>query len=440
MEFSEEFSICSWQAPDSKEVKTNMLNRRSFLKNSALALVAGTTMPLVFRRGVAAAAESGVLAPSARRVLIIVQLKGGNDGLNTIVPHTNDSYYDLRGDLALAPDQLIPLNDELGFHPNLSAIAPLWDSGNLAIVQGTGYPYPSYSHFVAMDYWERSRTPDGEKILIKGSGGWLGKYLEQLDSATIGAVPAMNIGSKLAPELASRKVSISTVRSLNNYQLQTDRQYRAISDPRLDALHASYKTPNGNPDMDQLLGGAFQAALDGSIAVQEAHAAYTPAVTYPDTNLAEDLLLLAEGIHFNQDLKVGHVAIGGFDTHANQLAEHSALLLEFSEAVAAFWADLAAHGHQDEVVIMTWSEFGRRPDSNASGGTDHGSAGPMFLFGNQVIGGLYGEPASLTDLDKKNLKFTTDFRSVYATVLEKWLGAPTEEILGGRYPIIPMLS
>ena len=440
MEFSEEFSIYSWQAPHSKEVKTNMLNRRSFLKNSALALVAGTTMPLVFRRGVAAAAERGVLAPSARRVLIIVQLKGGNDGLNTIVPHTNDSYYDLRGDLALAPDQLIPLNDELGFHPNLSAIAPLWDSGNLAIVQGTGYPYPSYSHFVAMDYWERSRTPDGGGGLIKGSGGWLGKYLEQLDSATIGAVPAMNIGSKLAPELASRKVSISTVRSLKNYQLQTDRQYRAISDSRLDALHASYKTPNGNPDMDQLLGGAFQAALDGSIAVQEAHAAYTPAVTYPDTNLAEDLLLLAEGIHFNQDLKVGHVVIGGFDTHANQLAEHGALLLEFSEAVAAFWADLAAHGHQDEVVIMTWSEFGRRPDSNASGGTDHGSAGPMFLIGNQVIGGLYGEPASLTDLDKKNLKFTTDFRSVYATVLEKWLGAPTEEILGGRYPIIPMLS
>ena len=253
-------------------------------------------------------------------------------------------------------------------------------------------------------------------------------------------VPAMNIGSKLAPELASRKVSISTVRSLKNYQLQTDKRYQAISESRLDALHALYKTPNGNPDMDQLLGGAFQAALDGSIAVQEAHAAYTPAVTYPDTNLAEDLLLLAEGIHFNQDLKVGHVVIGGFDTHANQLAEHGALLLEFSEAVAAFWADLAAHGHQDEVVIMTWSEFGRRPDSNASGGTDHGSAGPMFLFGNQVIGGLYGEPASLTDLDKKNLKFTTDFRSVYATVLEKWLGSPTEEILGGRYPIIPMLS
>ena len=440
MEFSEESSIYSWQAPHSKEVKTNMLNRRSFLKNAALALVAGTTMPLVFRRGVAVAAERGILAPSARRVLIIVQLKGGNDGLNTIVPHTNNSYYDLRGDLALTPDQLIPLNDELGFHPNLSAIAPLWDSGNLGIVQGTGYPYPSYSHFVAMDYWERSRTPDGGKGLIKGSGGWLGKYLEQLDSATIGAVPAMNIGSKLAPELASRKISISTVRSLNNYQLQKDKQYRAIGDSRLDALHASYKTPNGNPDMDQLLGGAFQAALDGSIAVQEAHAAYTPAVTYPDTNLAEDLLLLAEGIHFNQDLKVGHVAIGGFDTHANQLAEHGALLLEFSEAVAAFWADVAAHGHQDEVVIMTWSEFGRRPDSNASGGTDHGSAGPMFLIGNQFIGGLYGEPASLTDLDKKNLKFTTDFRSVYATVLEKWLGAPTEEILGGRYPIIPMLS
>ena len=389
MEFSEESSIYSWQAPHSKEVKTNMLNRRSFLKNAALALVAGTTMPLVFRRGVAVAAERGILAPSARRVLIIVQLKGGNDGLNTIVPHTNNSYYDLRGDLALTPDQLIPLNDELGFHPNLSAIAPLWDSGNLGIVQGTGYPYPSYSHFVAMDYWERSRTPDGGKGLIKGSGGWLGKYLEQLDSATIGAVPAMNIGSKLAPELASRKISISTVRSLNNYQLQKDKQYRAIGDSRLDALHASYKTPNGNPDMDQLLGGAFQAALDGSIAVQEAHAAYTPAVTYPDTNLAEDLLLLAEGIHFNEDLKVGHVAIGGFDTHANQLAEHGALLLEFSEAVAAFWADIAAHGHQDEVVIMTWSEFGRRPDSNASGGTDHGSASPIFLFGNQVIGGLY---------------------------------------------------
>ena len=412
-----------------------MLNRRSFLKRSALAMVASAAMPAIFRRGVAAAAQSGSRsAASGRKVLIVVQLKGGNDGLNSIVPYTNGTYYDLRGELAIAQDQVLPMNNEVGLHPNLAALAPFWDTGKFAVVEGVGYPSPNYSHFVSMDYWETAVPTGG------GTTGWLGRYLEQLDTATIGAVPAMNVGRSLPPELQSNKVAISTVDSLENYQFQDDRRFTDIADVRFNALHGLYATPNGNPTLDQLLGGAFQAALDGSIAVQEAHAAYTPAVTYPDTRLARDMLLLAEAVEFNQDLKVGHAAIGGFDTHANQIEDHDALLLEFSEAVAAFWNDIAAHGHADEVVVMTWSEFGRRPAGNASGGTDHGSAAPMFLLGNPVLGGLYGERPSLTDLDHGNLKFTTDFRSVYATALEGWLGAPSDDVLGGRFETLPLIA
>ena len=412
-----------------------MLNRRTFLKRSALAVVAGAAMPAVFRRGVAAASSNGAPSKaSGRKVLIVVQLKGGNDGLNTIVPYSNGTYYDLRGALSIPQSDVLPINNEVGFHPNMAALAPMWDAGKFAVVEGVGYPTPNYSHFVSMDYWETADPTGG------GGEGWLGKYLGELDAATIGAVPAMNVGRALPPELQSNKVSISTVASLDNYQFQDDRRFPGLADSRFDALHGLYATPKGNPELDRLLGGAFQAALDGSIAVQEAHAAYTPAVTYPASNLAQDMLLLAEAVHFNQDLKVGHAAIGGFDTHANQLQEHGDLLLEFSEAVRAFWDDIAAHGHADEVVVMTWSEFGRRTTSNASDGTDHGSAAPMFLLGNPVVGGFYGERASLTDLDRGNLKFTTDFRSVYATALEGWLGAPADDILHGRYEQLPLIA
>ena len=412
-----------------------MLNRRTFLNRSALAVVAGAAMPAVFRRGVAAASSNG--APSkatSRKVLIVVQLKGGNDGLNTIVPYTDGTYYDLRGALSIPQSDVLPMNNEVGFHPHMAALTPMWDAGKFAVVEGVGYPSPNYSHFVSMDYWETADPTDG------GGEGWLGKYLGELDAATIGAVPAMNVGRALPPELQSNKVAISTVASLDNYQFQDDRRFPTLADSRFDALHGLYATPTNKPELDRLLGGSFQAALDGSIVVQEAHAAYTPAVTYPDSNLAQDMLLLAEAVHFNQDLKVGHVVLGGFDTHANQIQEQGDLLLEFSEAVRAFWDDIAAHGHADEVVVMTWSEFGRRPTGNASDGTDHGSAAPMFLLGNPVLGGLYGERPSLTDLEKGNLKFTTDFRSVYATALEGWLGAPADDILHGRYEQLPLIT
>jgi uncharacterized protein (DUF1501 family) len=392
-------------------------------------------MPAILRRGVAAAAQSGSLsAASGRKVLIVVQLKGGNDGLNTIVPYTDGTYYDLRGTLAIPQAQVLPMNNEVGFHPNMAALAPLWDAGKFAVVEGVGYPTPNYSHFVSMDYWETAVPTGG------GTTGWLGRYLEQLDAATLGAVPAMNVGRNLPPELQSNKVSISTVDSLDAYQFQDDPRHQDIAAVRFDALHGLYATPSRNPTMDRLLGGSFQSALDGSIAVKEAHAAYTPAVTYPASNLAQDMLLLAEAIHFNKDLKVGHVALGGFDTHANQLVEQGDLLLEFSEAVTTFWNDIVAHGHGDEVVIMTWSEFGRRPAGNASNGTDHGSAAPMFLMGNSVVGGLYGQRPSLTDLDKGNLKFTTDYRSVYATALEGWLGAPADDVLGSRFEQLPLIA
>ena len=408
------------------------LNRRSFLKNTGLALVAGAAMPLVFQRGVAAASQEESNGPHPRRILIVVQLRGGNDALNSVVPFTNQTYYDLRGELAIPDDEILPLDNEMGFHPNLLELLPMWQSGDLAIVEGVGYPSPSYSHFVSMGYWETAMVTPSD------NSGWLGQYLENLDSAIVGAVPAMNVGRELAPELANRMVPVSTVENLNNYRFKEDRGLARFNEVRMDTLHGLYAS-SASGEINRVLSGAFQAAVDGSIAVQEAHARYVPSVVYPDSELATNLMLLAEAIHFNEDLRVGHVVLNGFDTHANQSVEHADLLKEFSQSLSAFWTDISHHGHGNEVVVMTWSEFGRRPDANASGGTDHGSAGSMFLLGTAVNGGFHGGRVSLTDLDRRNLKFTTDFRSVYSSVLEDWLGSPSIPILGGTFENLKLI-
>ena len=414
-----------------------LISRRNFLKTSAVLVPALATMPLVFRRAVASSAlESPVRqSPTANRTLIIVQMAGGNDGLNTIIPYTDGHYYDLRGGVSIHETDVLPIDDEVGFHPSLAEFKEFWDSGTLAVVEGVGYPDQSYSHFESMHIWQ---TADRDGKL---GDGWLGRYFETLDNSQAKAFHGMAVGKVLPPECSTPHLPIPVVESVSLYQLQSDRANAAIMEDRTRALLKLYSSSPMQTPYAVLLDNTVQTAVSTSQAVQDANQRYRSSVVYPDTSFGKGLKLLAEAIVGGLGIKVGHITIGGFDTHATQLKEQAALLQTFSQGIHAFNQDLKDHERDQDVVIMTWSEFGRRARSNASGGTDHGSAGAQFIFGTPVTGGFYGERPDLGYLYDDNLFFTTDYRRVYATVLEQWLGVPAEAILGDKqFQPLPIIN
>jgi len=408
------------------------ISRRNFLKSSAVLLPTFASLPMVFRRAVASSMfESGThTSPYPDRTLVIVQMAGGNDGLNTVIPFTDDRYYDHRSYLAVPEQDVLDLNGELGLHPVLEKMKLLWDEGLLAIVQGVGYPNQSYSHFESMHVWQ---TADNNGNLEEG---WLGRYFQELKSTEDHIFDGLAVGTRRMPfECSAANAPIPVVKNINQYRLKGDNQQRSEA---LLKLYASspLRTPYG-----VLLDNTLDAVYKSSEALQNADKNYRSEIEYPDTSLSKSLKLLAEAIIGGLGVRVGHVTIGGFDTHSDQIVEQPDLLKELSDALYAFYQDLKAANKDQDVLVMTWSEFGRRVKSNGSGGTDHGAAAPMFLIGTPVAGGIYGEKPDLRNLDKDNLRFTTDFRSVYSTVLEQWLGASSEAILGDRrFDSIPLLA
>jgi len=411
------------------------VSRRQFIKGSAAIAGAAVFVPTALQRALASsvAGRPAAQVPAGERTLVVVQMAGGNDGLNTIIPANDDRYYELRPLLAQPAGDVLPLDASVGLHRVLAPFKELWDEGALAAVEGVGYPDPSFSHFQSMDTWQTA-DPSGRAF-----EGWLGRYLEGIAAEQSGRVQSLSVGRKLPRALWSHRVSVPMVRKIESYRLQPDPKDRIDARGRDPALAGLYTSSPDTLPYGALLAGTLEAAQSSSAALQEAHAAYTPLAAYPDSRLGNELRLLAEAITGGIGVRVGHVRIGGFDTHASQVGDHERLLTEVAAAIHAFYRDLQAHGRDRNVVIMTWSEFGRRVTENASSGTDHGSAGPMFVVGTPVKGGLYGERPSLVDLERNNLKFTTDFRSVYATVLEDWLGAPSELVLGGRHERLPFL-
>lgn len=411
-----------------------LISRRQFLKSSMVAVPAAAVMPAVFSRAVAAAVHeqpSGA-APMGDRTLVIVQMAGGNDGLNTVVPANDSRYYDLRGSLAIPQSDVLPIDRQAGFHPSLTAFKELWDEDVLAVVEGVGYPGQSFSHFESMDIWQTAQTGR------RDYEGWLGRYLDGIAAEQEDAFLALVADSRMPRALLTSNVTVPLVERVDAYKLLDDPRNAWNRQARTAALLQLYASAPGATRFGALLDNTLQAAQRSSDAVQRAHARYEPAVEYGGSALAQGLRLVAEAIDADLGLRVGHVKIGGFDTHAAQEARHETLLAETADAMLAFYRDLQAHGHANDVVMLTWSEFGRRVTANASEGTDHGSAGPMFVAGAPVAGGLYGERPSLATLDRNNLRFTTDFRQVYASVLEGWLGAPSQEVLGGRFERLPL--
>ena len=425
----------------------SMLSRRIFIHDGFKVVSLGLAMPHIFTRAVQAAGEEAGQAPSvlhspdqqannpfANRTLVVVQMAGGNDGLNTVVPYNDPVYLQNRRNTGIAEDQVLKLDDRFGLHPAMGGMKSLWDQGKLSIVHGVGYPNPSFSHFRSMDIYQTA-NPEG-----KADEGWLAKLVKGSVDRRGHPFAGFAAGGTLPPALMSPDYPIPAVSNVDNYRILPDPRYAMDAGSRQDALVKLYQNYPGGAPFAQVLQSTEEGTLSSVDQLQKAHAAYKPAATYPTDGFGSGLKLLAETIVGNLGVKVGYVTIGGFDTHSNQRNQHQRLLQSMSDGLKAFWDDLTAQGKADNVMIMTWSEFGRRVAENGSNGTDHGTATPQFIIGNGMKGGHWGDPLDLSNLSNGNLRFTTDFRSVYATVMDGWLGAPADKLLGARFPTLGFLG
>jgi uncharacterized protein (DUF1501 family) len=377
----------------------------------------------------AAAAEPGT---PGETILVVLQLSGGNDGLNTVVPVTDPDYRRARPSLAIDAGRALSVAEGIGFHPAMRGMADLLEENMLSVVQGVGYPNPNRSHFESMDIWHTCKRKTDRRV-----DGWLGRYLDASQEQHGSDVPALHLGRDKQPfALATRQVRVPSVRSLDEFRLSFANQEELVRS--IDEL-----SQLNRPKSDDLLGFVHTStatALSASRRVADVSQEKEPPVTYPTSALSKDLQTVAQLIDAGLSTRVYYVALDGFDTHARQADAHSSLLRTWSDAVTTFVRDLNQRGHADRVLVVAFSEFGRRVQENASRGTDHGTAAPMFLAGKSVKSGLIGDHPSLTDLDQGDLKFHTDFRSVYASVLEKWLGWPSESIVGAKFPLIDAIG
>ena len=415
-------------------------SRRSFLKHamSSASLVAlAPAVPRFLMGASARAAEAG-----GETILVVVQLSGGNDGLNTLVPYADDAYLKGRPSLKIGKETVRKVDDHVGLHPSMGGMSKLLEAGQLGIVQGAGYPNPDRSHFSSMDVWHTADRETANTGMMSGSGpaaratGWIGRCLDVQSLVGAGGaggggdLPGLHLGAgagRLPLAVVGEDVRVASVQALDGFKLEDG------GDDRLRAAvqAAAAAQRDAGDDLISFLQRGMVSALRSSQQVQESLKSYTTDVAYPDTGLARRLKTVAQLIDAGLGTRVYYLELDGFDTHANQAAAHAGLLAELSGATAAFTQDLEKHGHGKRVLTMTFSEFGRRVRENASQGTDHGAAAPMFLAGGRVKPGLLGKHPSLTDLDDEgDLKFTTDFRSVYAGVLEHWLGVRSASVLG----------
>lgn len=369
------------------------------------------------------------VAAAKNRTLVIVQLTGGNDGLNTVVPYTQQAYYNARPTLALSKSDVLPLDGNVAFHPNMTALHDLYSGNHLAAVQGVGYPNPNRSHYESMGIWQRASVDNSQYT------GWLGRYLD-LAKGVDSAINAVNLDALLWPAVIGQKERAMAIESLQAFKVYplSRGSGQSQSEATIKALNSIQCS--SCQEYNSLVNVMLEAGLDALTAsdiVQQAAANYQTSVAYPKNDFANRLKLAAQVITSSLTPVVIYLQIGGFDTHANQKNVQATLLKTVSDGIAAFYNDMDEKGKLNDTLIMTFSEFGRRVTENGSQGTDHGTAEPMLLLGGRVNGGLYGAYPSLTDLDNGDLKFTVDFRQVYSTVLQDWLGADPSQILNSQF-------
>jgi uncharacterized protein (DUF1501 family) len=366
------------------------------------------------------------------RVLVIVNFQGGNDGLNTVVPFGMPAYYNYRPSLGVPQSDVLRINDTVGLNPQLKAFKDMYDKGQVAIVQGVGYPKPDFSHFRSTEIWQTA-APDAYV-----STGWLGRYLDGANLPAANLFNAIAIADVLPEVLVADRVDVAAIAQLNGYGLASDRN-KNVGRDAFHSFVADNNVPFHSPYLAQIA-AIEDHAQRGAEELPKLVAGYRPEGTYPATPIGRSLALAAQIVGSKLGTRVLYVQLGSFDTHTTQKGTQDRLLADFSAAISAFYADLSAHGNDGRVLTMTFSEFGRRVAENGSRGTDHGTAAPVFLIGGGVKGGLYGDHPSLDALDNGNLRYTTDFRSVYASVIEKWLKRPSSGIVGSGFAQLPVLA
>jgi uncharacterized protein (DUF1501 family) len=354
-------------------------------------------------------ARSRPHASSGERALVVVQLTGGNDSLNMVVPHRQDAYFKLRPTLGLARASLHRLDDDHGLHPSMAGVAKLFADGRVAIVHGVGYPEPNRSHFRAMEIWH-----SGEPDKPLGSVGWMGRLADQLAERDATALTALHIGDGDLPfALRGEKFFAPSVDDASSFRVREVPS--AVAQARATLLDAR----DGSSELAYV---REAARATYRTAERMAQVAARPAkAEYPATELARRLQLVARLVTADFGTRLFHVELGGFDTHSRQAPIHAALLTELSNALAAFYADLAANSADSSVLTFVFSEFARRVEENGSKGTDHGAAAPVLLLGGTLRAGLHGTPPDLSRLVDGDVPFTTDFRAVYATLEQRWL-------------------
>jgi uncharacterized protein (DUF1501 family) len=367
-------------------------------------------------------------------ILVVVQLTGANDYMNTVIPYSNPLYHDNRPTVGIPAEDVLPIDDDLGFNPAAAPLKELYGRGKLALINGVGYPNPNRSHFRSMDIWH---TCEPDRIATEG---WLGRAIRDLDPQGENVLTGLNLGRGLPRAMALPGVPVASVGDVDSYGILTGFSDQKKRQTALDVFAGMYAPAIGSGQVMDYLGQTGRDAMLGAELLKNAPANYASTIEYHDSPIGRNLRGIAKVLLAGLGTRIFYTQHAGYDTHANQGPTQPQLLSELSNAVSGFHADLTEHGASDNVLIYVFTEFGRRVKDNGSG-TDHGSGGGSFIIGDGVKGGMYGEYPSLKDEDllEGDLQFNVDFRSVYSTMLEKWLGLDPDPIVGGQFERLAFL-
>ena len=379
------------------------------------------------------------------KILVVVQMSGGNDGMSTIIPYADDAYHRARPTIGKNPNQVLKLNDYIALDGNCTQLKGLYDAGLMSVIQGVGYPNPNRSHFRAMDIWQTAE-PEKENV----ADGWLGRYF---DNTCNGQDPhaGVCIGERASLAMQGDKTTPLSFDKADSYR------YKGSDREHYSELNKPVAAPPAAPDIIGTHGNSpiitpgsqleflTRTAMDAQVSsdkILNVVKSYQTQAAYPNGQFGDGLRTVAAMIRGGLPTRVYYVSMGGFDTHAAQLGRHDRLMTELSAGIGAFWNDMKDQKNDQRVSMMCFSEFGRRVQENASGGTDHGAAAPMFLFGPGIgkRAGIVGQHPSLTNLDEGDLRFNVDFRSVYATILQEWLNTPSKPVLGQQFKTMPIFA
>ncbi len=425
--------------------------RRAFLARGITLASGAVTIPYFLQKSGVVLAQSSMMNPTGAgvptdRILVVVQLAGGNDGLNTVIPFAMDEYYRERAGMSIGRNEALRLYEQrdLGLHPALTGLKSLFDDGMLTVVQGVGYPNPNRSHFTSTDIWQ---TADP-----RGTGeGWLGRYFDNQCAGSPDADAGAGLAGHAGVSIGRDAPLAMQGRLYQPVSFESEELFRWSGSEMDPAMAEAYdeimkgeldsSVDESNPTAAFLTRTAMDARIASDRIIGAVRA--SSGGNYPRTGLGRQLAMIASMIRAGLETRVYYATLGGFDTHAGQggvQGQHANLLRQLGDAMRAFYTDLKEQGNDGRVLSMTFSEFGRRVKRNASNGTDHGAAAPLFLMGPMVRAGIHGDHSSLTDLDDGDLKYHTDFRRVYATVLEEWLKADSRAVLGGRFAPIRVMK